>query len=79
VSNGSIWDRNDEAHPEGSDADHYLQAAMVRLYVPIHRRIGLGADGLVVLRKSDYSLPFLEDRDQRYPEARIYLAFDLGH
>jgi anti-sigma regulatory factor (Ser/Thr protein kinase) len=36
-------------------------------------------DGLVLLRKSYYSSPVLKDPDQRNPEARIYMAFDLGH
>ena len=33
----------------------------------------------MLLRKSHYSSAVLKDRDQRNPEARVYLAFDLGH
>lgn len=79
VSNGSIYNQQDENELGGSSADHYLQAAGARLFIPIHGKLGLGADGLVVLRKSYYSAPDLEDKDQRNPEFRIYLAFDLGH
>jgi hypothetical protein len=41
--------------------------------------VGLGADGFVLLRKSDYSAVIFRDTDQRNPEVRVYLAFDLGH
>jgi hypothetical protein len=64
----------------GSDASHYLQAAGARPFVPlIKQKIGLGADGMVLLRDSRYTSPVLWDRDQRNPEVRVYLAFDLGH
>jgi hypothetical protein len=33
----------------------------------------------VLLRDSRYTSPVLWDRDQRNPEVRVYLAFDLGH
>jgi hypothetical protein len=33
---------------------------------------------MVVLRKSYYGAAFLEDKDQRNPEARVYVAWDLG-
>jgi hypothetical protein len=80
VRNGSLFNKDDERGLEGSDADHYLHAIGARLFVPIYKRkIGLGADGLVLLRKSYYDDPILADRDQRNPEMRIYLAFDLGH
>ena len=36
------------------------------------------ATRLVVLRKSYYDAAFLEDKDQRNPEARVYLAWDFG-
>ena len=78
VKNGSIFNKNDERGLEGSDADHTLQAAGGRLFVPLFGSVGLGVDGLVVLRKSNYSDPRLANVDQRNPEARIYLAFDLG-
>lgn len=88
VSNGSVFNKGTEitlpggetVTTLGSDAHHYLQALGARLFVPIFKRkVGLGADGLVLLRKSYYTSPDLNDRDQRNPEARIYLAFDLGH
>jgi hypothetical protein len=88
VSNGSIFNKGDEFELPGggtvtalgSDATHYLQAAVAKAFLPIYKRkIGLGAEALVLLRNSHYSSPILRDRDQRNPEARVYLAFDLGH
>jgi hypothetical protein len=88
VSNGSLFNKGDEFELPGggtvtalgSDAKHYLQAVGARLFVPLYKRkIGVGADGLVLLRKSYYSSPILRDQDQRNPEARFYVAFDLGH
>jgi hypothetical protein len=78
VSNGSIFNKTDERAQEGSDADHRLQAAGGRLFLPLRKRMGLGADGFVVLRRSRYSDPRLKDKDQRNPEVRVYLAWDLG-
>jgi hypothetical protein len=80
VSNGSIYNQPDEdgSGSEGSGANHYLQALGARLFLPVYKRLGVGADGLVVLRKSYYNEPFLEDKDQRNPEARVYLAWDFG-
>jgi hypothetical protein len=83
VRNGSIFNPEEDDEGgivKGSEADHYLHAVQARLFIPLYKRkVGLGADALVLLRKSYYSLDFLRDRDQRNPEARIYLAFDLGH
>jgi hypothetical protein len=80
VRNGSLFNKQDENELQGSDADHYLHAIGARLFVPVYKRkIGLGADGLVLLRKSYYDSTILADVDQRNPELRIYLAFDLGH
>jgi hypothetical protein len=80
VRNGSIFNKDDERGLEGSDATHYLQALSARLFIPLYKRkIGLGADGLVLLRKSYYSAANFQDASQRNPEARVYLAFDLGH
>jgi hypothetical protein len=89
VSNGSFFNEGTEIELPGgggtvttlgSDATHYIQAAGARLFVPIFKKkIGFGADGYVLLRKSYYSSPVLRDHDQRNPEARFYLAFDLGH
>lgn len=78
VSNGSIFNKTDERDLQGSDASHYLQALGARLFVPVYKSMGLGADALVVLRKSRYGAIFLKDTDQRNPEARVYLAWDLG-
>ena len=56
------------------------RSAEPALFIPLFKgKVGLGADGLVLLRKSHYSSPGFKDHDQRNPEARIYLAFDLGH
>jgi hypothetical protein len=86
VRNGSLFNEGQEIELPGgivtalgSDATHHLQAAGARLFIPlIKRKIGLGADGLVLLRNSHYTSPLLRDQDQRNPEARVYLAFDLG-
>jgi hypothetical protein len=80
VRNGSVFNKSDERGLEGADANHYLQAAGARLFVPVFRgKVGLGADALLLLRESRYDSAILIDHDQRNPEARIYLAFDLGH
>jgi hypothetical protein len=73
VRNGSIFSKGESA--EGSDAEHYIQAALARLVVPIYRGFGLGADGGVFLRKSRYSTPGFRDIDQRNPQARVFFAF----
>lgn len=76
VSNGSIFNEGSVLAPEGSDADHYLQALNLRLVLPIVRRVNLGADAAVFLRRSRYySEELRSDKDQRNPEARIYLAW----
>jgi hypothetical protein len=79
VRNGSIFNRPTPDGSDGSNADHYLQALGARAFVPVYKKLGLGADAMVVLRKSDYGASFLEDQDQRNPEARVYVAWDLGH
>ena len=78
VSNGSVFNKNDERGREGSGASHHLQAPGLRLFVPLFRKMGLGADAFYFLRKSRYDAAFLEDTDQRNPEVRAYLAWDLG-
>jgi hypothetical protein len=78
VSNGSVWNKDDERGLTGSDASHVVQAAGLRGFVPVKGRVGLGADGFVFLRKSTYDATFLEDQDQRNPEVRVYLALNLG-
>jgi uncharacterized protein DUF3943 len=78
VSNGSIYNKPSEEGSEGSGANHYLQALGGRIFIPVYKRLGLGTDAFVVLRKSYYDAAFLEDKDQRNPEARVYLAWDFG-
>jgi hypothetical protein len=78
VQNGSVWNQDDERGLTGSDARHIVQAAGLRGFVPVKRRVGLGADGFVFLRKSTYTATFLKDQDQRNPEVRVYLALNLG-
>jgi uncharacterized protein DUF3943 len=73
VSNGSVFSKGESGL--GSDADHYIQAAVARLVVPVYRSIGLGADAAVFLRKSRYSFPGFHDIDQRNPQVRVFLAF----
>jgi hypothetical protein len=78
VRNGSIFNQDDERGLEGSDAEHTVQAAGFRLMLPVYKALGLGSDGIVVLRNSSYSDPRLRDRTQRNPEVRVYMALDLG-
>ena len=73
VSNGSVFSKGESSL--GSDANHYIQAAIARLVVPVYRFIGVGADGGVFLRKSRYSFPGFRDIDQRNPQVRVFLAF----
>jgi len=73
VSNGSVFSKGESS--QGSDANHYIQAAIARLVVPVYRSIGVGADGGVFLRKSRYSFPGFHDIDQRNPQVRVFLAF----
>ena len=78
VKNGSIFNEGSELVPNGSDADHDLQAAALRFVIPVARRINLGADGLYFLRRSRYyAEEFRVDKRQRNPELRLYLAFNL--
>jgi hypothetical protein len=72
VANGSVFNTGHG----GTDANHYVQSAMVRFAVPIFGRLGLGADGSVFLRKSRYSVPRFHDVDQRNPQIRVFLALN---
>jgi opacity protein-like surface antigen len=76
VRNGSIFSKGDSNL--GSDAEHYIQAAMARLVVPVYRSFGVGADGGVFLRKSRYSAPGFNDIDQRNPQVRVFLTYSSG-
>jgi hypothetical protein len=86
VSNGSVFNKGREVALrdgstlvlEGSDASHTIQAPGVRLFLPVLKRMGLGADAFYFLRKSRYDLPIFKDVDQRNPEVRAYLAWNLG-
>ena len=77
VSNGSVYNRG----AFGSDANHYLQGGGLRLFVPIRRGLGIGADAYLFLRNSHYALVDAaegidrrKDVTQRNPQARLYLA-----
>jgi hypothetical protein len=73
VHNGSIVNR---ANAEGSDANHYIQEAGARLLLPIHGRIGIGAEGYTFSRKSRYSFPGFHDIDQHTPDVLVFLAWN---
>jgi hypothetical protein len=82
VTNGSIFEKGDivngnVVNEEGSSANHYLQQFELRLFAPIHKGIGVGADAFEFLRKSRYESPLLIDHDQRHPEVRLYLAWAI--
>jgi uncharacterized protein DUF3943 len=74
VSNGSVFSKGQSG--QGSDANHYIQAAGARLLIPVFGRVGFGADGTVFLRKSRYSLPAFHDIDQRNPQVRVFLTWN---
>jgi hypothetical protein len=74
VSNGSIYSKG--VSSLGSDANHYVQYGLARVFIPIFRKFGLGADGFLFLRKSRYSEPGFDDIDQRNPRLRVFLAFN---
>jgi hypothetical protein len=76
VSNGSIYSTDDF---DGSDADHFIQAAGLRAVVPVRPDTGVGADFSVFLRKSEYSLPVVDDTvTQRNPQVRVFLVWTPG-
>ena len=76
VKNGSIY--NPEDGPEGSDSTHHVHRLTLRLNVPVTKKLAIGADAWLFYRDSNYDSPELEDKTQRNPEARLYLAWDLG-
>jgi hypothetical protein len=53
-----------------------VQYGSARVFLPIFRKYGLGADGFVFLRKSRYTDPAFEDVNQRTPRLRVFLAFN---
>jgi hypothetical protein len=79
VTNGSVYNKGSL----GSDADHYVQAAGLRLQVPIKGRLGVGTDAFVFLRDSHYSLTDSSTGDvrrrdvsQRNPQVRVYFVMN---
>jgi hypothetical protein len=67
----------------GLDANHYIQAAGVRLLIPIKGSIAVGGDAYLFLRDSDYTLvdsatggQRVQHVQQRNPQARIYIALN---
>jgi hypothetical protein len=62
----------------GGGADHQLQIASVRVQLPLGRRLGLGIDGELFLRRSHYGNHLIEDRDDRVPQVRAYATWQLG-
>jgi uncharacterized protein DUF3943 len=74
VHNGSVFDRGQSS--EGSDTNHYIQEAGARVVVPIHGRLGLGAEGYIFARKSRYSFPGFHDIDQHNPDLLIFVAWN---
>jgi hypothetical protein len=72
VRNGSVFVSPDF---DGSDADHVVQALMLRGSVPVRNGTAIGADAGVFLRNSNYSLPVVADVTQRNPQARVYLLW----
>ena len=74
VSNGSIYSQG--VSGLGSNANHYVQYGLARVFIPIFKKFGLGADGFVFLRKSRYSDPNFADIDQRNPRLRVFLAYN---
>jgi hypothetical protein len=78
VTNGSLYNKGQY----GGDARHAVQAAGLRLVLPIKGGLGIGADGYVFLRDSHYTVRDTttgaereQDVTQRNPQARIYLAW----
>jgi hypothetical protein len=77
VSNGSVFDKG----LVGLDATHNIQAAGVRLVVPVKGGLGIGGDFYLFMRDSYFtftdSTTGHEKTDhlrQRNPQARVYLA-----
>jgi uncharacterized protein DUF3943 len=77
VTNGSVYDKG----LVGLDANHYIQAAGVRLVIPVKGPVGIGGDAYLFLRDSDFTFTDsvtgrekIEHVRQRNPQARVYLA-----
>ena len=76
VANGSVYSQGQSG--VGSNANHYIQHGFVRVFIPIIKKFGLGADGFVFLRKSRYSAPGFQDIDQRNPRLRVFFALNTA-
>jgi hypothetical protein len=72
VKNGSVWV---PAGNPGTDANHFVQAAMLKINIPVRDAMSVGLDGGYFFRQSEYSNPDFVDIDQRVPQARLYLNF----
>jgi hypothetical protein len=77
VRNGSLYNQG----TIGSNADHYIQMAGVRLVIPVRGGLGVGADAYVFLRDSHYAVrdsatgeELTKDVTQRNPQLRVYLS-----
>ncbi|HEX5133241.1 MAG TPA: DUF3943 domain-containing protein [Candidatus Krumholzibacteria bacterium] len=73
VKNGSIWV---PAGNPGSDANHFVQAVMLKLQIPIRDVMKVGFDSALFFRQSYFSREDFVDTNQRVPQARLYLAWD---
>ena len=82
MKNGSVYMPEDESasaeNPGGSDAEHFVHAAYVRLLIPVRSGMNVGLDGAVFLRNSYFSREDFVDTTQRVPQARLYLAWGMG-
>ena len=74
VANGSVYSKG--VSSLGSNANHYIQYGLARLFIPVVKKFGVGADGFLFWRKSRYSEPGFENIDQRTPRLRVFLAFN---
>jgi hypothetical protein len=74
VANGSVYSKG--VSSLGSDANHYIQYGLARVFLPVFGKFGLGADGFIFSRKSRYGAPSFDDIDQRNPRLRVFLAFN---
>jgi hypothetical protein len=89
VSNGSIYNGETSSGAKiGLDSDHDVHQLNVKLEIPIHGSLTIGADGSVFFRRSRYNITedtpeFGEARrqtiTQRNPEARLFLAWTYNH
>ena len=76
VSNGSIYSKG--VSSLGSNANHYVQYALARGFLPIYKNWGLGADWLVFIRNSHYTAPGFDDVSQRNKRIRVFIALNTS-